>query len=674
MERAAQLLDQLDAQSLALELLSERIDRMRAANARAIGDLDRHCGSGLVAELPPAPLMSAEAAAACAVTREAACRVELRLLLARNQQRWRRHHQQQLQQKQQFQQQQQQNPSALPPQEPRTRTDALSVSYQKQKLQQQQQQQQQQAANQLPQSSVNSCVKTSASSSEDPLVSTVIQNRQPATVTEPAPPTESTDLGQYMRASLTSSAMSSLPHDDDELDNQDDEQDAEVEQREKHYGDIGDLVDGGGPAAASSTAAAAVAAAAGERQRCERELRDQESRLLRAQAALAAVREEASPQPAQSRQPRQQHSNSYAAMGPAGHPRYRRAWCRLTAIGRGFLVRRLMQSDRVQEIVRAIRDTAEFAVSLVRQRQSAVPAAGAIVGSAAISDMALQERVVKSLRASLLELHDVFFSLPRRRQLGLIAATRQARIEALRKRASVAASVETTGSFSAPSASAAVASDAGSSPRQRRQLELLAGSGGSVQPQQLQQTSVTKKMISAATRKRMLARQQQQQQAPSNRPATAAVVRQPQAHPAQLLSNGRSAESAPASRPKTAPNSVTNSKAGSHNSNSNNNSNNNNSNNNNNNNKHYSSGNSNGSANAASQLSRRHQEQPPVNHQLAAAVKRHMALDGHRRVTRLLAGNGRSGSAVSDEAQSPTSDEIADLTAMGPAPVIYVKK
>ncbi|ESP01393.1 hypothetical protein LOTGIDRAFT_157573 [Lottia gigantea] len=90
---------------------------------------------------------------------------------------------------------------------------------------------------------------------------------------------------------------------------------------------------------------------------------------------------------------------------------------KVTALARGFLTRRLLKSEKVQELIKTIRDTREFAFSF----QSETPIKS---GSFSNQDRNLLERIIAQLQAALLDVHEIFFVLPVSDRMELIRQTR----------------------------------------------------------------------------------------------------------------------------------------------------------------------------------------------------------------------------------------------------------
>ncbi|XP_070684648.1 uncharacterized protein cp110 [Pempheris klunzingeri] len=90
----------------------------------------------------------------------------------------------------------------------------------------------------------------------------------------------------------------------------------------------------------------------------------------------------------------------------------------LLAATKGFLTRRLLRTERVEQLVRTIRDTLQFLQAL--QQQS--PGGGLFYSR---QDLLLQERVSLQLRAARYEVNDIFFSLSAGERMQLISWDRE---------------------------------------------------------------------------------------------------------------------------------------------------------------------------------------------------------------------------------------------------------
>ncbi|XP_066545351.1 centriolar coiled-coil protein of 110 kDa isoform X2 [Amia ocellicauda] len=106
------------------------------------------------------------------------------------------------------------------------------------------------------------------------------------------------------------------------------------------------------------------------------------------------------------------------AIPPELHQRF----CRLSAVAKGFLTRRLLLTEKVKHLRQTVQDTQEF----IKTFQSEAPLKR---GAVSPQDMSLQERVLAQLRAALFDLHDVFFEMPLSERLALLQQDRQLRTE-----------------------------------------------------------------------------------------------------------------------------------------------------------------------------------------------------------------------------------------------------
>ena len=105
-------------------------------------------------------------------------------------------------------------------------------------------------------------------------------------------------------------------------------------------------------------------------------------------------------------------------------PLHLAAWTRLTAMGRGFLTRRLMATERVQDLKRTIRETLSCAVQLHME-------AGAAPNK---QELDLHARLLAQLEAAVADVHYLFFGLSVGERMALLAndrAARQARAQRL---------------------------------------------------------------------------------------------------------------------------------------------------------------------------------------------------------------------------------------------------
>ncbi|XP_035510148.1 centriolar coiled-coil protein of 110 kDa-like isoform X2 [Morone saxatilis] len=99
-----------------------------------------------------------------------------------------------------------------------------------------------------------------------------------------------------------------------------------------------------------------------------------------------------------------------------------RAFCRIGAIIRGFLTRRLLKTEKVKHLRQTIGDTQEF----IRSFQTEAPQRR---GTYSAQDRSLQERVRAQLRAALYDIYDIFFEMPLGDRLALLQQDRELRAE-----------------------------------------------------------------------------------------------------------------------------------------------------------------------------------------------------------------------------------------------------
>ncbi|XP_052409310.1 centriolar coiled-coil protein of 110 kDa isoform X1 [Carassius gibelio] len=99
-----------------------------------------------------------------------------------------------------------------------------------------------------------------------------------------------------------------------------------------------------------------------------------------------------------------------------------RALCHLTALVKGFLIRRLLKTEKVKHLRQTIQDTQEFI-------RSFIPEAPQRNDSLSEQDLSLQERVRAQLRAALFDIHDIFFSCSPEERLSLLQQDRELRTE-----------------------------------------------------------------------------------------------------------------------------------------------------------------------------------------------------------------------------------------------------
>ncbi|TKS91941.1 Centriolar coiled-coil protein of 110 kDa [Collichthys lucidus] len=99
-----------------------------------------------------------------------------------------------------------------------------------------------------------------------------------------------------------------------------------------------------------------------------------------------------------------------------------RAFCRIGAIIRGFLTRRLLKTEKVKHLRQTIVDTQEFIRSFKTEGSQKK-------GTYSAQDRSLQERVRAQLRAAIYDIHDIFFEMPLGDRLALLQQDRELRAE-----------------------------------------------------------------------------------------------------------------------------------------------------------------------------------------------------------------------------------------------------
>ncbi|KAM9780056.1 uncharacterized protein ccp110 [Neosynchiropus ocellatus] len=98
-----------------------------------------------------------------------------------------------------------------------------------------------------------------------------------------------------------------------------------------------------------------------------------------------------------------------------------KAFCRVGAITRGFLTRRLLKTDKVRNLRQTVVDTREF----INSFQTETPQKMAF----SAQDLTLHERVKAQLRAALFDVHEIFFEIPLMERLALLQQDRELRAE-----------------------------------------------------------------------------------------------------------------------------------------------------------------------------------------------------------------------------------------------------
>ncbi|XP_012997561.1 centriolar coiled-coil protein of 110 kDa isoform X2 [Cavia porcellus] len=104
------------------------------------------------------------------------------------------------------------------------------------------------------------------------------------------------------------------------------------------------------------------------------------------------------------------------------NPEVQAKFNKITAMAKGFLTRRLMQTDKLKQLRQTVKDTMEF----IRNFQSEAPLKRGIVSA---QDASLQERVLAQLRAALYGIHDIFFVMDAAERMSILQHDREVRKE-----------------------------------------------------------------------------------------------------------------------------------------------------------------------------------------------------------------------------------------------------
>ncbi|XP_033022713.1 centriolar coiled-coil protein of 110 kDa isoform X4 [Lacerta agilis] len=103
-------------------------------------------------------------------------------------------------------------------------------------------------------------------------------------------------------------------------------------------------------------------------------------------------------------------------------PEMKRKLNKISALAKGFLTRRLLQTDKLKQLRQTVKDTMEF----IRNFQSEAPLKR---GSVSAQDANLQERVAAQLRAALYDIHDIFFKMEVSERMSILSHDREVRKE-----------------------------------------------------------------------------------------------------------------------------------------------------------------------------------------------------------------------------------------------------
>ncbi|XP_066465513.1 centriolar coiled-coil protein of 110 kDa isoform X3 [Tiliqua scincoides] len=103
-------------------------------------------------------------------------------------------------------------------------------------------------------------------------------------------------------------------------------------------------------------------------------------------------------------------------------PEMKRKLDKISALAKGFLTRRLLQTEKLKHLSQTVKDTMEF----IKNFQSEAPLKR---GAVSAQDANLQERVVAQLRAALYDIHDIFFKMDVTERMNILRHDREVRKE-----------------------------------------------------------------------------------------------------------------------------------------------------------------------------------------------------------------------------------------------------
>ncbi|XP_054068891.1 centriolar coiled-coil protein of 110 kDa isoform X2 [Rissa tridactyla] len=95
---------------------------------------------------------------------------------------------------------------------------------------------------------------------------------------------------------------------------------------------------------------------------------------------------------------------------------------KITAVAKGFLTRRLLQTEKLKHLKQTVKDTVEF----IKNFQSEAPLKR---GNVSAQDASLHERVMAQLRAALYDIHDIFFTIEASERMNILRHDREVRKE-----------------------------------------------------------------------------------------------------------------------------------------------------------------------------------------------------------------------------------------------------
>ncbi|NXU51708.1 CP110 protein, partial [Turnix velox] len=94
---------------------------------------------------------------------------------------------------------------------------------------------------------------------------------------------------------------------------------------------------------------------------------------------------------------------------------------KITAVAKGFLTRRLLQTEKLKHLKQTVKDTLEFIKNFQTEAGKR--------GSVSAQDASLHERVMAQLRAALYDIHDIFFTMEPSERMNILRHDREVRKE-----------------------------------------------------------------------------------------------------------------------------------------------------------------------------------------------------------------------------------------------------
>ncbi|XP_026649636.2 centriolar coiled-coil protein of 110 kDa isoform X2 [Zonotrichia albicollis] len=107
---------------------------------------------------------------------------------------------------------------------------------------------------------------------------------------------------------------------------------------------------------------------------------------------------------------------------PVFNPEIQMKFDKITAVAKGFLTRRLLQTEKLKHLKQTVKDTLEF----LKNFQSEAPLRR---GTVSAQDASLHERVMAQLRAALYDIHDIFFTMGASERMNILRHDREVRKE-----------------------------------------------------------------------------------------------------------------------------------------------------------------------------------------------------------------------------------------------------